>query len=173
MSWLPPSPGPQTPPPLPPPPPPPPPYGEWPGTVLPGPGYPPAGRAGLPGWGIALIVGGVGVVVVLVLAAVAIPVFLHQRAHADLTATSVSLPPAVAGLVEVDDLAIRQQLADAAPSMGNCSCVEQPLITLYQDEAATHQVLVEVGKFTYAPTPAEQRSFADGMWRGIRNTAGT
>jgi hypothetical protein len=93
--------------------------------VLPGPGYPPAGRAGLPGWGIALIV-------------------------ADLSATSVALPPAVAGLAEVDDPAIQQQLADLTPSMDNCSCAEQPLVTLYQDEAGTHQVLVRSAS---SPTP--------------------
>jgi hypothetical protein len=136
--------------------------------VLPGPGYPPAGRTGLPGWGIALIVGGVSVLVLLVLAAVAIPVFLHQRAQAELSATSIALPPAVAGLAEVDDPATQQQLADTARSLDTCDCTEPPRMTLYQDDAGTHRVFVAVSKFTRGLNPSEQQSFSGGMWRGIR-----
>jgi hypothetical protein len=168
VSWLPPEPGPQPPPHLPPPPPP---YGAWPGTVLPGPGYPPAGRTGLPGWGIALIVGGVGMLVVLVLAAVAVPVYLHQRAQADLSATSVSLPPAVAGLTEVDDPATQQQLADAVRSIDTCGCTEPLLMTLYQDNSGTHRILVATGKFSSAASASDQRSFSVNMWAGIRDGA--
>jgi hypothetical protein len=171
VSWLPPEPGPQPPQHFPPPPPPPPPYGGWPGTVLPGPGYPPASRTGLHGWGIALIVGGVGVLVLLVLAAVAIPVFLHQRAQAELSATSVSLPPAVAGMTEVDDPATQLQLADAVRSIDSCGCTEPLLMTLYQDNIGTHRVLVATGKFSSAASASDQRSFSVNMWAGIRDGA--
>jgi hypothetical protein len=171
VSWLPPEPGPQPPQHFPPPPPPPPPYGAWPGTVLPGPGYPPASRTGLPGWAIALIVGGVGVLVLLVLAAVAIPVFLHQRAQAELSATSVSLPPALAGMTEVDDPATQQQMADTVRSIDTCSCTGPLLMTLYLDNIGTHSVLVAAGKFSSAESAFVQQSFSANMWTGIRESA--
>jgi hypothetical protein len=171
VSWLPPEPGQQPLSYLPPPPPPPPPYGGWPGTVLPGPGYPPASRTGLPGWAIALIVGGLGVLVVLILAAVAIPVFLHQRAQADLSATSVSLPPALAGMTEVDDPATKQQIADTVGSIDTCSCTGPLLMTVYVDNIGTHRVVVAAGKFSSAASASVQQSFSANMWVGIRDSA--
>jgi hypothetical protein len=136
-----------------------------------GPGYPQAGRSGLPGWAIAVIAGGVGVLVVLILAAVVVPVFLHQRGLAELNATSVSLPPAVAGMTQVDDPAIRRQLADAAASIDTCGCTEPLLMTLYQDDAGTRRVFVAAAKFTRVPSPSQQQSFSLGTWRGIRDGA--
>ena len=157
-----------------PPPPPPPPYGapaSGPapyGAILPA--YPPAGRSGLPGWAIALIAAG-GVLTLLIMAAVAIPVFLQQQARAVLGSTSVSLPPAVAGLPQVDDPAIRQQLAAQAAAIPTCGCTEPLMLTLYQDQAGTHRIVVMAGKFTRPASASAQRSISDQTWLGLRDGA--
>jgi hypothetical protein len=84
------------------------------------------------------------------------------------------LPPAVAGMAEIDDPATRQQLADAVRSIDTCGCTEPLLMTLYQDDAGTRRMLVAAGKFTGAPTPSAQQSFSINMWAGIRDgSAGT
>jgi hypothetical protein len=119
----------------------------------------------------ALIATAGGVLMVLVLAAVAIPVFLDQRAKADLSATSVTLPPTVAGLPEVDDPAVRQQLAEQRSNLSTCGCTEPLLLTLYQDQAGTHRIVVMAGKFTHPAGPTTQQSIVDDTWRGIRDGA--
>jgi hypothetical protein len=86
--------------------------GPPPGTVLPAPtgsappawnqpgyGYgPPPPRSGLPLWLVALIATAMALVILGILAAIAIPVFLNQRAKSQWQATSVALPGSFAGL---------------------------------------------------------------------------
>jgi hypothetical protein len=61
-------------------------------------GPPPAPRSGLPLWLVALIATAMALVVLGIVAAVAIPVFISQRAKSQWDATTVLLPGSVAGL---------------------------------------------------------------------------
>jgi hypothetical protein len=55
-------------------------------------------------------VGSAVVLIVAVLTAIAIPVFLDQRSRtAEPQATSITLPPTVAGMSEVQDPAVQDQ----------------------------------------------------------------
>jgi hypothetical protein len=60
-------------------------------------------RGGLPLWVAALIAIGMAVVILGILFAIAIPVFLNQRAKAQWQATKVVIPPSVAGLDRITD----------------------------------------------------------------------
>jgi hypothetical protein len=61
-----------------------------------GPTPPP--RAGLPIWLVALIATAMALVILGILAAIAIPVFISQKAKSEWSATTVALPASVAGL---------------------------------------------------------------------------
>jgi hypothetical protein len=148
-------------------------YGAVPyGSVLPA--YPPAGRSGLSGWAIGLIVGSAVVLIVAVLTAIAIPVFLDQRSRAaELQATSITLPPTVAGMSEVQDPAVQDQIVAELAQMP-CGCAEPPIMTLYEDGAGTHRLVVMAGRMA-APVREQQAqaAYSDDIWRGIRDGAAT
>lgn len=78
----------------------------------------PPPRSGLPGWAIALIAVAAGLLIVMVLAAVAIPTFLNQRSKANAAATTVTLPETLDGLERVRDPevdAVIQRQLETAP----------------------------------------------------------
>jgi hypothetical protein len=94
----------------------------WPPVVQPGgPQIPP--RSGvLPAWAVVLVSVVVGTLVVGLLAAIAVPVFLHQRADSLAAATTVSLPPSIENLSRVTGpdadsmlIAVMNQYPDPPP----------------------------------------------------------
>ena len=125
-----------------------------------------------------MILGGVGVLVLAVLIAVAAPVFLQERDRArqqpapdKLSVTSVSLPPTVAGLTKIDDPATSRLLAEAARSVQPSGSTEPLLMSLYRNGAGTHRILLTAGRSSIGSDPAAQRSFSDNMWAGFRDSA--
>lgn len=109
---------------------------------------------------------GVGAFIVIgVLAAIAIPVFLDQRAKDVSNRTSVSLPESIGGMARLTDatsLQVERQLR-SLPLAGD------HLAGMYGD--GTTRVAVGVTKRYMSP--AEQRGFLAGAERGARDSDGT
>ncbi len=121
----------------------------------------PPQRSGLPGWAIALIAGAVGFVVLAILAAIAIPVFLSQRAKAEWQSTTVSLPPTLAGLNRNTSSAAGT-LADGFAGNG----VPAGSVGIYGELGANAVIVIAV-KTPRSENPAEQQATQSGFERSF------
>jgi hypothetical protein len=82
------------------------------------PGYRPPSQRSLPGWVIALIVVGVLLFGLSIMSAVAIPVFLNQRAKAQWQATRVTIPQTFEGADRNTGAAAKQFASDFSTASG-------------------------------------------------------
>lgn len=116
---------------------------------------------------IAVISTVVAVLVLLILTAIALPVFLNNRAKAEAARTTITLPPSTAGLVQLDDAATRsitsRLLALPLPGMRQAA--------VYGTAAGQQRAAVLVGR---APaSPADQLSFIRGFKDSTARTGAT
>jgi hypothetical protein len=125
---------------------------------------PAARRGGLPGWAIGLIVGAAGLVVLSILAAVAVPVFLNQRAKAVYQATTMQFPGAVDGLTRNAADPTAERLAAAVQRQADA---QQGLFVMrgaaYGDATSGSIDYVITGHATRSLTMLEQTSIRLGM----------
>jgi hypothetical protein len=139
------------------------------------PSYPPPGyQPGAPAWptptvstmsvgmkvliAIASVIG--GFILLGILAAIAIPVFLNQRAKAEAAATSVSIPTQVVGLARLTDarsLQVEQQLRQQPG---------QPAVGVY---GVNGSVRATVAVSRQAMSGADDAAFLQGAERGFQN----
>jgi hypothetical protein len=152
--------------------------GPPPGTVLPAPtgavplgwsqpgyGYgPPPPRSGLPLWLVALIATVMAVVILGILAAIAIPVFLNQRAKSQWQATRVVLPGSVAGLDRITGAQ-----ADALIKSMAEPPIEAKDVGVY-GTLGPNVVLVMAIKSTAAMTEAHQALEREAFFKGMEST---
>lgn len=118
-----------------------------------------ATRHGMPVWAKVLLFVGAAFLL-LIVAAVAIPVFLHQRAKATAARTTVQMPATAAGLVRLTDatsLRYEQHLLQA-PTPG------RHVAAVYGTAAGERRALVLAG--TAAMTQQDQAEFLAGAERG-------
>lgn len=142
----------------------------YPATYQPPP-YPPAPGRGLPGWAIALIACAAGLVVVLIVAAIAIPVFLDQREKASAAATTVRMPATVAGLTQTP---LTPQLRDQAQALRDSVAVgmPDPKVSVFTDSADSHRLVVMAGKVSTVLRDREQAAAVRGFWQGVQRSLG-
>lgn len=114
-----------------------------------------------------------GLVLLLVVAAVAIPVFLNQRGNALAARTTISMPATAAGLVQLNDPASQKSVRQAldlvrgSGRVGKCQCAFGiPTASLYGTPAGQRRALVVVTRATLSS--ADQASFL----KGARESAG-
>jgi hypothetical protein len=132
------------------------------------PAYPPPyqpAKHGLPGWGIALIACAAGLVVVLIVAAVAIPVFLGQRDKATAAATTISVPPGIGELTQTPMTPEMQAQAQAwRQSMARW--LPDPQAAIFVDAPGSHRLVVLAGKMSTVLHQDDQTEVVRGFWHG-------
>jgi hypothetical protein len=131
---------------------------DAPATVLP--------PAGLPGWAVALMGGGV-LVVLAIVAAVVIPVFLNNGQHSRLAATSLAMPPTVVGLPRSADPASQSQADQFAAFIP--SDFTGRLSAGYVAGSST--LVVAAAKPPHVLTFAEQAALTRSFWAHEANSA--
>jgi hypothetical protein len=148
------------------------------GGVPPAPGpyvhpYAPPTRGGLPGWAIALICAGGGLVMLMIVAAVVIPVFLHQRDAAVAKATTLSPAAQVGGLTQYTDPRMQQVTDQMTVGLSACGCFGPAVTSSYQVPDRTHQLVVIGAKFTRPAGSQVRESFQRGFWNGAHSSMPT
>lgn len=120
---------------------------------------------GMPGWAIALIAVAGGLVFVMVLAAVAIPVFLNQRAKATAAATTVTLPETLEGLQRLRtpeaEAAVRAQL-DSMPT----ELLKDAQGAAYTD-GDQRTIFVQIARFRRVAEPGDVDDVINGFHHGV------
>jgi hypothetical protein len=130
-------------------------------------------RGGLPGWAIALICAGGGVLLILIAAAVAIPVFLHQRDAAVAKATTLSPAAEVAGMTRSTDPRMQQDIDPMTAGMSACGCFQPPVTSGYVVPDRTHVLIVLGAKFVRPADDQTRESFQRSFWGEGSSTVAT
>jgi hypothetical protein len=131
-------------------------------------------RGGIPGWLIALIAVVVGFVIIAVLAAVAIPVFLDQRAKATAAgstipeAPAIVLPATVEGLSRSTDPEVQARMQSLL--RGLPSAVSDGQGAIYTDGSA-HTIVLMSARFAHRVGPAEMSNVMAGFDNGLVSNA--
>jgi hypothetical protein len=126
-------------------------------------------RGGLPGWAIALICAGGSVVVLMIVAAVALPVFLHQGDVAVAKATTLSPAAQVGDLTQSTDPRVLQVTDQLTAAWSTCGCLQPPVGMSYQDPDRTHVLTVVGSKFVRAAGDASRQRVQREFWRGAHS----
>jgi hypothetical protein len=135
--------------------------------AYPAPYLPPAPSRRLPTAAIVAIVCAAGGVIVLILAAVAIPVFLNQRDKATAAATTVSLPPAIG---ELSQAPMTPDLQGEAEALRNSVSVgmPDPKVAVFTDATGAHGLVVMGGKLSTVLHQKDEAEVVRGFWRGAQ-----
>jgi hypothetical protein len=121
----------------------------------------PAGkqRGGMPGWAIALIAVVLGLVIVFVLAAVAIPVFLNQRAKAG----TPHIPQQLVGMSRSSDQVLNQKVREQAASGPGQRGREGAVFV----DGTGRYLFVYTGAFITSKTDAALTAYSRGFFAGF------
>jgi hypothetical protein len=111
-----------------------------------------------------LICAGGGVVVLMIVAAVAIPVFLHQRDASVAKATTLSPAAQVGGLTRSTDLRMQQDLAPMTAVLSACGCFQPPVTSGYVVPDRTHLLVVLGAKFIQPADDQTRKNFQRRFW---------
>jgi hypothetical protein len=128
-------------------------------------------RGGLPGWAIALICAVAGVLLILIAAAVAIPVFLHQRDAAVAKATTLSPADQVSGMTQSTDPRMQQATDPMTSALSGCGCFQPAVTSSYQDPDRTHVLIVIGARFLRPADDLTRESFQRNFWKGASASA--
>jgi hypothetical protein len=103
-------------------------------------------------------------VVLMIVAAVALPVMLHQRDAAVAKATTLSQADQVGGLTRSTDLRMQQDIAPMTAVLSRCGCFQPPVTSGYVVPDRTHLLVVLGAKFSGPPAtrPARISSVVSG-----------
>jgi hypothetical protein len=145
------------------------------GNVPPGPlpylhPYAAPARGGLPGWAIALICTAGGGLLIMIVAAVAIPVFLHERDTAVARATTLSPAAQVAGMTRSTDPRLQQMTDQMSAGLPACGCFRPAVTATYQDPDRTRVLVVIGAMFT---GPVDREGYLRGFWHGAHSSMPT
>jgi hypothetical protein len=102
----------------------------------------------------------------MIAAAVAIPVFLHQRDAAVARATTVSPAARVGALTQYTDPRMQEVTAQMTAGLSACGCFQPAATSSYQVPDRTHQLVVIGAKFTRPAGSQTRDSFQRGFWNG-------
>jgi hypothetical protein len=150
----------------------PPAFGSVPSALVPYPHpYAAPARGGLPGWAIALICAVAGALLILIAAAVAIPVFLHQRDAAVAKATTLSPADQVSGMAQSTDPGMQQATNTMASALSGCGCFQPAVTSSYLAPDRTPVLIVSGAKFRRAADGATREGFDRSFWKGASSSA--
>jgi hypothetical protein len=130
-------------------------------------------RGGLPGWAIALICAGAGGLLLMIAAAVAIPVFLHQRDAAVARATTLSPAARVGGLTRSTDARMQQDIEPMTAALSACGCFQSYVTSGYVVPDRTHVLIVIGARFLRPADEQTRESFQRSFWGGGKSDVAT